>query len=65
MNLGRTIKLLREYKDMEQKDLANRIGISRTYMCLIESDKKDPSLRIVRAIADELGVSLGYLFMED
>lgn len=41
---------------MRQNELASAVGIGRSHMSLIESGKRNPSKRVMRAIARALGV---------
>lgn len=55
------VRILRKYRGMTQKDLADEAGISRPYLTEIETGKKDGSVRALRAIAEALEVSAGLL----
>jgi DNA-binding XRE family transcriptional regulator len=50
------IKTAREAASMRQNELASAVGIGRSHMSLIESGKRNPSKRVMRAIARALGV---------
>lgn len=41
--------------------MAELLGIDRSYLSEIETGKKDPSLRILKAIADGFGLSLSQM----
>ncbi len=41
--------------------MAELLGIDRSYLSEIETGKKDPSLTMLRALADGFGVSLSHL----
>ena len=43
---------------MSQEELAFKTDLHRTYISLLERDRKSPSLRTVTAIATALGMSL-------
>lgn len=47
-----------------QKDLADRIGVTRQTINLIEAGKYNPSLRICRGISKKLNSTLDELFGE-
>lgn len=52
---------VREFRHMlgvEQADLAGRCGITQSMLSRIESGERDPSPKVLRALADQLGVSL-------
>jgi transcriptional regulator with XRE-family HTH domain len=38
------------------------LGIDRSYLSGIETGKRDPSLRIMKAVADGFGMSMSELF---
>ena len=64
MKLGKTIKILRTNLGIRQKDLARRLEITPTYLSLIESGRKEPSLFLIKSLSLELNVPLGLLFWE-
>ena len=57
---GPVIRELRERAGILQADLAQRIGVSASYLCRIESDTERPGLTspAVRNLGTELQVSL-------
>ena len=55
---GQTLKLIREDRGLSQEELAFKTDPHRTYISLLERDRKSPSLRTVTAIATALGMSL-------
>ena len=55
---GQTLKLIREDRGLSQEELAFKTDLHRTYISLLERDRKSPSLRTVTAIAAALGMSL-------
>lgn len=60
--IGQRIKALRLSKGLDQRTLAERAGLRRSYISLIESGKKTAAVPTFRLIADGLGVSVGELF---
>jgi len=50
--------------DMTQEDLAEHCGLFRTYMSRIETGKANPTLTMICALADALGVRVTELFPE-
>ncbi len=52
MDPGHRIKLLRTAMGVQQDELANKLGISRSYLSQIEKGKKEPSLKILKRIAE-------------
>jgi len=63
MNIGHSIKTIRkERTNLNQSDFAQQVGITQTYLSLIESGKKKPSTDILEKIAKEFEVPLFYIF---
>lgn len=61
MRLGATIKDLRQRAGFLQEDLAERVGITQSYLSQIENGHKEPNLSTLRQISEKLGVSLPIL----
>ena len=60
------LKLIREEKLLQQKDVAKQAGISYSYYSLIESGFRRPSPPVAQKIAAALGVSdEWYKLLED
>lgn len=55
------IKVWREYRGLTQDELAARAGISKAYLCQIETGKRDGAIKTLRAIATALGVAVDEL----
>lgn len=60
-----SIKVARAQLDMTQKQLAEKVGISRQTMNAIEQGEYNPTIKLCRAICKVLGKSLDDLFGED
>jgi DNA-binding XRE family transcriptional regulator len=56
--LGKAIRLLRDESKMTQKGLAEKSGISTSWISMIERGEVDPTWATVQRIATVLGVSL-------
>ncbi len=54
--LGRTIKVARTDLGIERKDLAERAGISYSYLAAIENGQKQPSSQVLLTLAEALGL---------
>lgn len=61
-SFGDRVRSLRMKLGLSQEDFAAKCGIDRTYISGIERGRRNPSLRNVRKIAQELGVSMSELF---
>ena len=56
IELGRTIKKLRIDKELSQEQLAIAADITPSYLSLIENDRRDASISVLRRIAEAIGV---------
>ena len=64
MNYGQTIKKVRvERMRQKQYQFADAVGVSRAYLCLLESGKKKPSLDMLERIAEHVFLPLPVLFL--
>jgi plasmid maintenance system antidote protein VapI len=59
--LGSRIASLRDHRGWIQKQLADKAGISVTFLSEIENDKRKVSAEVLLRIAAALGTSLDYL----
>ena len=59
--LGRRVAELRKQQGLLQKDLAEKAGISVSFLSEVENDRRTPGAEILLKIADSLGASLDYL----
>ena len=55
------MRALRRKHSWTQVELAEMLGIDRGYLSEIETGKKDPSLRVLKTIADGFQLSLSQL----
>lgn len=62
--VGKRIKGLRQDAEMSQEVLSERCGIYRTYLSRIESGSANPTLLVLVALADSLGVPPRELLVE-
>ncbi len=65
MTIGQTLKMFRVGMDIKQRDFAKRLNISANYLYLLEKGKKEPSLAVLKKAAEELGVPLSFLFLDE
>jgi transcriptional regulator with XRE-family HTH domain len=61
MTLGSTLKEFRFSAGLSQLALAQRAGISESFLSLLESDKREPTVRVLRNIGRALGIPPGLL----
>lgn len=55
------LKKLREYKHMNQAELADALGVSRSTIGMYETGKREPDFETMEVIADFFNVSMDYL----
>lgn len=63
MTLGGAIKFLRSVKDWKQSQLADHLGIDRTYLSRLEGDTQLPSYKMLNRIAEALEINPAFLVM--
>ena len=61
VRLGNRVRDLRQKRGLTQVELAEMLGVDRSYLSEIETGKKDPSLRVLKTIADGFKLSLAQL----
>lgn len=59
----RALKTLRQYHRLTQSDLAEQLGISRSYLNEIERGRKEPSLEILSKYAERFDIPLSSLML--
>lgn len=62
MDLGNTIKLLRNQKGIKQNLFAEKCAITPAYLSQIENNLKEPNISTLKIISKNLGVPLPILF---
>lgn len=62
MDIAKRIIYLRELKGLSTNKLADRAGISQSFLRDIEHENKRPSVRTLSEICDALGISLKDFF---
>jgi len=63
--IGRRIAYHRNKKSWNRNQLANKAGISPTYIYQLESGKKNPTVQCLGYICDALNVSLQQFFSDE
>jgi transcriptional regulator with XRE-family HTH domain len=59
--LGKRIRAFRLDKGWSQVEMADLLAMNRGYLSEIETGKKDPSLTMLKAIADGLSIPMAEL----
>jgi transcriptional regulator with XRE-family HTH domain len=62
MDLGTTIKNIRNQRGQTQKSFASLCGITQTYLSQIENNLKEPNLSTLKSISRILRLPLPILF---
>jgi len=61
--LSEALKLIREFHDLNQADLAARLQVSRSFLSELEAGKKSPSLDILERYATTFKIPKSSLFL--
>jgi len=61
---GERLKAIRREKGLSQGDLADRAGINRSYLSMIENGHSSPTLDVVERLAVGMGITLWRLISE-
>mgnify|MGYP002626988762 CR=1 FL=1 len=64
-NFGKQVKIKRKLAELSQEQLAEKLGIHRTYMSFIERGIRNPSLIMIFKISRALRIKLSELFEFD
>lgn len=59
---GDRLKELRDKNKFTQEDLADKVGVDRSYMGFLERGEKNPTLKNLVRIADAFNITLSELF---
>ena len=65
MTFGQNLKAIRKRMKLTQTEMAERIGISQSYLADIEHNRKNISLAVVLRIAKGLNISVNKLINDD
>jgi len=63
--VGKNIRILREIKEISQKELADKIGVPSGTLSHIERGSRQPSIEMLYNIADALNVSVINFFLDE
>ena len=58
------IRMLREQMKLSQFELAKLLGISQASLCRYETGEREPSIQMLKRIAEELDCTVDYLIGE-
>ena len=63
--LGKLIKALRENAELTQEQLAKKAGVNHSYISLLETGQRMPTVKTADKLAAALGIKLMDLFREE
>jgi len=63
-NIGKRIHELRINSGLSQEKLALRANITTTYLCLLERNLKNPTVKVIEQICNQLNISLSEFFSD-
>lgn len=61
MNTGVVLRTLRAASGLSQEAFSRRLGVSQSYLSLLEGCRRPPSVRVRARVAVGLGIPLGLL----
>ncbi|NNE88043.1 MAG: cupin domain-containing protein [Silicimonas sp.] len=64
MDIGGRLRAVRESRNLSQRDLASRAGLTGGAISLIEQNKSSPSVASLKALLDAIPLSLSEFFSE-
>ena len=64
-SLGARLRALRKERDLTQREMASRAGVSSNAISLIERSQISPSVATLQNLATALNVKMSYFFDED
>lgn len=62
MDIGKVIKEVRKSKGLKQQSFAKMCGITQTYLSQIENNVKEPTISLLKRIAENLHLPLPILY---
>ena len=62
MDIGKKFKVFRKQKRLTQKELASRLQCSQAYISAIENGKRFPSLKLLKKVEENFGISIEWWF---
>jgi len=60
-SFGEVLRQLRESQELTVSDLANKVGVNRSYITMLEEGDRKPSPKVIRNLAGALDVMPLYL----
>ena len=57
-SFAKALKARRKSEGLSQEEFAHRLGLSVSYISLLETENRQPTLTVLAAVAGEFGISL-------
>lgn len=64
IRLGKAIRRIRQEREVSQQELARSAELTPSFLSLVENDRRQPSLSVLRRLAGALGVPEEVLIWE-
>jgi transcriptional regulator with XRE-family HTH domain len=64
VELGHRLKLFRVAADLKQLEVADKLGVTKNYVYMVESGRRSPSQEYLRNFAKLVGISMSVIFLE-
>jgi transcriptional regulator with XRE-family HTH domain len=65
VNIGKGIRFVRVASGLKQGQVAERLGITQNYLSLLENNKAQPSMDLLRKISEVFRIPAAFLLWED
>jgi transcriptional regulator with XRE-family HTH domain len=65
VNIGKGIKFIRVASDLRQGRVAELLGITQNYLSLLENNKAEPSLALLKKVSEVFCVPMAFLLWEE
>lgn len=63
--LGQKISIYRKQHHLSQKELAQRLGIATSTLGMYETDKREPNINMLKALANIFDITIDYLVNDE
>lgn len=63
MNIGRRIREVRRELGLSQEELAEKIGLNRSYLSLVENGRSSPTFEFIERVSRGLGIDIRSLIL--
>jgi transcriptional regulator with XRE-family HTH domain len=65
MKIGKTLRYLRTAKDVSQIELAGALGVTPSYLSLVEHGRREPSLCFLKRASQHFRIPLPFFLIQD